>query len=77
MTPLIYKVEITTQTERSTINYYKFASNQTTPPSITKQSPAMISKRISNISCDKGCFGKAAPDYSNAIKLFQRVISQL
>ena len=28
----------------------------------------MISKRISNISCDKGCFDKAAPDYNNALK---------
>ena len=31
------------------------------PPSIAKPIPAMISKRISNISCDKECFDKAAP----------------
>ena len=28
----------------------------------------MITKRISNISCDKECFYKAAPDYNNALK---------
>ena len=28
----------------------------------------MISKRISNISCDKECFDKAAPVYNNALK---------
>ena len=38
------------------------------PPSITKQIPAMISKGISNISCDKECFDKAAPVYNNALK---------
>ena len=39
------------------------------PPSITKEIPAMISsKRISNISCDKESFDKAAPDYNNALK---------
>ena len=38
------------------------------PPSITKQIPAMVIKRISNISCDKECFDKAAPDYNNALK---------
>ena len=38
------------------------------PLSITKQIPAMINKRISNISCDKECFDKAAPVYNNALK---------
>ena len=28
----------------------------------------MISKRIPNIPCNKKCFDKAAPDYSNAHK---------
>ena len=28
----------------------------------------MISKRISNISCDKECFNKGAPDYNKAFK---------
>ena len=28
----------------------------------------MISKRISNISCDKECFDKAVPVYNNALK---------
>ena len=28
----------------------------------------MISKRISNISCDKECFDKAAPVYNNALR---------
>ena len=28
----------------------------------------MINKRISNISCDKECFDKAATDYNNALK---------
>ena len=38
------------------------------PPSITKQIPDMISERISNISCDKECFDKAASHYNNALK---------
>ena len=38
------------------------------PPSITEQIPAMISKRIPNVSCNKKCFDKATPDYSNAHK---------
>ena len=43
------------------------------PLSITRQIPAMISKIISNISCDKECFDKAALDYNNALKnWFQR-----
>ena len=37
-------------------------------PSITKQIPAMIIKRISNISCDKECFDKGSPDYNNTLK---------
>ena len=28
----------------------------------------MISKRIPNVSCNKKCFDKATPDYSNAHK---------
>ena len=28
----------------------------------------MVSKRISNISCDKEYFDKAAPDYNKALK---------
>ena len=50
----------------SELLYIHKQSNQ--PPSITKQIPAMISKRISNISCDKESFDKAAPDYNNALK---------
>ena len=38
------------------------------PPSVTKQIPAMISKRISDISCDKEFFDKAATVYNNALK---------
>ena len=39
------------------------------PPTICHQAvPAMISKRISNISCDKECFNKGAPDYNKAFK---------
>ena len=38
------------------------------PPSITKQIPAKISKRISNISCDTGFFGKTVADYNNGLK---------
>ena len=28
----------------------------------------MTSKRISNISCDTGFFGKTVPDYNNGVK---------
>ena len=38
------------------------------PPSTIKQISAMISKSISNLSCDKECFDKAALDYNNALK---------
>ena len=38
------------------------------PPSIIKQIPSMISKRISDISCDSDHFNKASPDYNTALK---------
>ena len=37
-------------------------------PSITKQIPVMISKRMSNIFYDKECFDKATPVYNNALR---------
>ena len=37
------------------------------PPNIIKQIPAMISKRISNNSCDKNELDRAAPDYNKAL----------
>jgi len=37
------------------------------PPNIIKQIPAMISKRISNNSCDQSEFEKAAPAYNKAL----------
>ena len=39
------------------------------PPTITKQMPSMISRRISDISCNKEYFDKAAPAYKNALKV--------
>ena len=38
------------------------------PKSIIKQIPSMVSKRISDISCDKEHFEKAAPAYNAALK---------
>ena len=38
------------------------------PPSIIKQIPSMINKRVSDISCDSDHFNKAAPDYNTALK---------
>ena len=38
------------------------------PPSIIKQIPSMISKRVSDISCDTDHFNKAAPDNNTALK---------
>ena len=38
------------------------------PPSIIKQIPSMISKWVSDISCDSDHFNKAAPDYNTALK---------
>ena len=38
------------------------------PPSTIKQIPSMISKRISENSCDKIHFDKAAPDYNITLK---------
>ena len=46
--------------------YKKKHSNH--PPSIIKQIPSMISKRISENSCDKIHFDKAAPDYNITLK---------
>ena len=39
------------------------------PRTITKQIPSMVSKRISDISCNKEYFDKAAPAYNNALKI--------
>ena len=47
--------------------FFFFLRKKNQPPSITKQVPAIISKRISNIFCDKECFDKAAPDCNNAL----------
>ena len=38
------------------------------PPTIIKQIPSMVSRRISDISCNKEYFDKAAPAYNNALK---------
>ena len=38
------------------------------PPSIIKQIPSMISKRISENSCDKNHFDKTVPDYNIPLK---------
>ena len=38
-------------------------------PTITKQIPSMVSRRISDISCNKEYFDKAAPTYNNALKI--------
>ena len=39
------------------------------PPTITKQTPSMISGGKSDISCNKEYFDKAAPAYNNALKI--------
>ena len=38
------------------------------PPSIINQIPSMISNQLSENSCNKNNFDKAAPDYNNALK---------
>ena len=38
------------------------------PPSIIKQTPSMISKRVSDTSCDNDHFNKGAPDYNTTLK---------
>ena len=38
------------------------------PPTIIKQISSMVSRRISDISCNKEYFDKAAPAYNNALK---------
>ena len=52
--------------ENNGILYIHKQSNH--PPSIIKQIPSMISKRVSDISCDSDHFNKAAPDYNTALK---------
>ena len=39
------------------------------PPTFTKQILSMVSRRISDISSNKGYFDKAAPAYNNALKI--------
>ena len=38
------------------------------PPSIIKQIPSMITKQVSDISCDSDHFNKSATDYNTALK---------
>ena len=52
--------------ENNEILYIHKQSNH--PPSIIKQIPSMISKQVSDISCDKDHFNEATPDYSTALK---------
>ena len=52
--------------QNNEMSYINKQSNH--PPSIIKQIPSMISKRVSDISCDSDHFNKAAPDYSTALK---------
>ena len=47
------------------LHIYKESNN---PPSIIKQIPSMISKRVSDKSCDSDHFNKAAPIYNTALK---------
>ena len=49
----------------SKAQYIHVQSNH--PPNIIKQIPAMISKRISNNSCDQNEFDRAAPEYNKAL----------
>ena len=39
------------------------------PPTITKQIPSMVSRKMSDISCNKKYFDKGAPTYNNALKI--------
>ena len=52
--------------QNNEILYIHTQSNH--PPSIIRQIPLMISKRISDISCDSDHFYKAAPGYNTALK---------
>ena len=52
--------------ENNVLQYIHTQSNH--PPSIIKQIPSMISVRVSEISCDKEQFDKAAPDYNVALE---------
>ena len=47
------------------LNINKHSSH---PPSILNLIPSMINNRISQNSCDKNHFDKAAPDYNIALK---------
>ena len=46
--------------------YINKSSNH--PPSIVKQLPVMINKRLNDLSCDKDEFNKASPVYESALK---------
>ena len=52
--------------QNNEIMYIHKKSNH--PPSTIKQIPSMISKRVSDISCESDHFNKAAPDYNTALK---------
>ena len=45
------------------------------PLSIIKQIPLMISKRVTDISCDSDHFNKAAPDYNTTLKKSGFIVS--
>ena len=47
------------------------------PPTITKLLPAAISRRVSEISCNKEVFEKAKPDYQQALRASGYVPAQL
>ena len=51
--------------QNDTPTYININSNH--PPNVTKALPDNISKRISNISCDKSTFSNAAPFYNDVL----------
>ena len=69
-------MDVTFDLNSATYNPYRKSNNELLyinkyskhPPSIINQIPSMISNRISQNSCDKNHFDKAAPDYNIALK---------
>ena len=68
-------LDITLDLDRNTFQLFRKLNNNplyinkssSHPPSILKQIPEMIQKRVSFLSCNKAEFNKAKPDYERAL----------
>ena len=69
---MVYKVDGNPQLDRCDWSMYsnilKSSTKSNHPPKIIKQIPASISRRISDLSCNKEVFERAKPYYDERLK---------